>query len=198
MSVVNREIFSSGLFWRPRALPTKWGESGSRARPLARLTRPTHREGGQEDGGNRADFGTENALHSRMVEKMHSNSIHDLPRNLGGCMGLCVGRGRRNGAGPYRCSPSEGGGRLLRWLTCSPSACAVGVRGERTPPAPARPEFSFFESCRFHPLLLRFRILVYLKQDRGALVLSSPLFFLLSLFHLYCYRSTHYITLPSW
>merc|ERR1712117_533392 len=38
---------------------------------------------------------------------------------------------------------------------------------------------------------------VYLKQDRGALVLSSPLFFLLSLFHLYCYRSTHYITLPS-
>ena len=68
------------------------------------------REGGQEDGGNRADFGTEDALHSRMVEKLHSNLIHDTPRNLGGCMGLCVGRGRRNGAGPYRSPPSEGGG----------------------------------------------------------------------------------------
>ena len=68
------------------------------------------REGGQEDGGNRADFGTEDALHSRMVETMHSNLIHDTPRNLGGCMGLCVGRVRRNGAGPYRSPPSEGGG----------------------------------------------------------------------------------------
>ena len=57
-----------------------------------------------------------------------------IARNRGGCMGLCVGRGRRHFSGP-RCSPpSESGGcSLTRSFNARAAAAVCATDGPRPP-----------------------------------------------------------------
>ena len=191
--MVNREIFSSGLFSRLRALPTKRGKRGGRAGGGGRWRGgpvcPTERT--ERTLGRQArHFKNLRHVHSNLFDLFRRIQSYELQETRAGAWAYVLAMAAAAAAAPpgpiaLPRASERGGGRPVQRL-CGAAVC----------PRPPRVFLPRKLSLSPRPPLQNSSVPQAGSRSTSSLI---PTFLPpLPLPSSYCYRSTHYITLPSW